>query len=63
MKYIPSHTSFVYFDSSTYGKDVQKLLESHQIVGARTFEEGSKWLRLSIGTVAEMEQVASVLNS
>lgn len=63
MRYIPSHTSFVYFDSSTYGKDVQKLLESKQIVGARTFEEGSKWLRLSVGTVAEMEQVANVLNS
>jgi histidinol-phosphate aminotransferase len=63
MRYIPSHTSFVYFDSSTFGKDVQKLLESNQIIGARTFEEGSKWLRLSVGTVAEMQQVASVLNT
>jgi histidinol-phosphate aminotransferase len=63
MRYIPSHTSFVYFDSSMYGKDVQKLLESHQIIGARTFEEGSKWLRLSVGTVDEMQQVANVLNS
>jgi histidinol-phosphate aminotransferase len=63
MHYIPSNTSFVYFDSSTYGKDVQKLLESHQIIGARTFEEGSKWLRLSVGTVDEMQQVANALNS
>ncbi len=63
MHYIPSHTSFVYFDSSTYSKDVQKLLEEHQIIGARTFEEGSKWLRLSVGTAEEMQQVAAVLNS
>ena len=63
MPYIKSHTSFVYFDSGPYGKDVQKLLESKQIIGARTFEEGSKWLRLSVGTVDEMQQVANVLNS
>jgi histidinol-phosphate aminotransferase len=62
MKYIPSHTSFVYFDSSTYGKDVKSVLEAKQIFGARTFEEGTKWLRLSIGTTAEMQKVAEALN-
>lgn len=61
MHYIPSHTSFVYFDSSAYGKDVRTVLESKQIVGARTFEEGSKWLRLSIGTKEEMQKVADTL--
>lgn len=59
--YIPSHTSFVYFDTKNYGKDFRQLMESNQIMGARTFEEGTKWLRLSIGTVAEMEQVAKVM--
>ncbi|MGZ8509485.1 MAG: pyridoxal phosphate-dependent aminotransferase [Chitinophagaceae bacterium] len=63
MHYIPSHTSFVYFDSSTYGKDVRALLESRQIIGARTFEEGSKWLRLSVGTKEEMQKVADTLNA
>jgi histidinol-phosphate aminotransferase len=62
MPYIPSQTSFVYFDSSAYGKDVPKLLEENQIIGARTFEQGSKWLRLSIGTVDEMQKVADALN-
>ena len=61
MPYINSHTSFVYFDSAPSGKDIQKLLESNQIIGARTFEEKSKWLRLSVGTVAEMQKVADVL--
>ncbi len=61
MPYIKSNTSFVYFDSSSYSKDVAKLLESQQIIGARTFEQGSKWLRLSVGTVDEMKKVADVL--
>jgi len=63
MRYIPSHTSFVYFDSSSFGKDVRTLLESQQIIGARTFEEGTKWLRLSVGTKEEMQKVANTLNA
>ncbi len=59
--YIPSHTSFVYFDTTKYPKDVKALLEARQIIGARTFEDGTKWLRLSIGTVEEMQQVAAAL--
>ncbi len=62
MPYINSHASFVYFDSTPFGKDVQKLLESQQIIGARTFEDGTKWLRLSVGTVDEMKKVADALN-
>ena len=62
MPYITSHTSFVYFDAGPSGKDVQKLLEANQIIGARTFEEGSKWLRLSVGTVPEMQKVADALS-
>ena len=61
--YIPSQTSFVYFDATPFNKDVRTLLESHQIIGARTFEEGTKWLRLSIGTADEMRKVASALNA
>lgn len=63
MRYIPSHTSFVYFDSSAYGKDVRMLLEAQQIIGARTFEEGTKWLRLSVGTKEEMQKVADTLTA
>jgi histidinol-phosphate aminotransferase len=63
MKYIPSHTSFVYFDSSSYDRDVRQVLEAQQIFGARTFEDGSKWLRLSVGTVEEMGKVAAALSA
>jgi histidinol-phosphate aminotransferase len=63
MRYIPSHTSFVYFDSSAYSKDVRQTLEAQQIIGARTFEDGTKWLRLSVGTVGEMQKVADTLKA
>ncbi len=62
LRYIPSHTSFVYFDATRYHKDVKTVLEAKNIFGARTFEEGTKWLRLSIGTVDEMKAVAKALN-
>ena len=63
MPYIPSVTSFVYFDSAPYGKDVKAVLEAKGIIGARVFEEGSSWLRLSVGTVEEMTAVANALNT
>lgn len=61
--YIPSHTSFVYFNTTNFGKDVKTMLEAKGIVGARTFEEGTKWLRLSVGTQDEMKKVAAALLS
>jgi histidinol-phosphate aminotransferase len=62
MPYIKSHTSFVYFDSTPYAKDVRQTLEAKQIIGARTFEDASsKWLRLSVGTVDEMKKVSECL--
>ncbi len=59
--YIPSATSFVYFDTTQYPKDFKATLEKSQIMGARTFEENSKWLRLSIGTQEEMQKVAEAM--
>ncbi|QNA45472.1 pyridoxal phosphate-dependent aminotransferase [Lacibacter sediminis] len=61
--YIPSETSFIYFDTSNFGKDVKAMLEAKGIVGARTFEEGTKWLRISVGTQDEMKKAAAALLS
>jgi histidinol-phosphate aminotransferase len=61
IKHIKSFTSFVYFDTATYKKDIPALLLANQITGARSFEQNSSWLRISIGTVAEMEKVVAVL--
>lgn len=62
LPYAPSATSFVYFNSEKYPKALAKHLQTHNIVGARTFEEGTPWLRLSIGTEAEMRRVGEVLS-
>jgi len=62
MPYIQSHTSFVYFDTAPYGKDVNDRLVNNKIIGCRTFEEGSSWRRLSIGTTDEMKKVAEALS-
>jgi histidinol-phosphate aminotransferase len=59
--YIPSVTSFVYFDAKDYPRDIPKLMAENGILGGRSFEEKSSWLRISIGTVAEMEKVVSLL--
>ncbi len=59
--YIPSATSFVYFDTAKYPKDFKAVLEAKNIIGARSFEENSKWLRLSVGTTKEMDQVAETI--
>jgi histidinol-phosphate aminotransferase len=61
IKHIKSFTSFVYFDTATYKKDIPALLLANQITGARSFEQNSTWLRISIGTVTEMEKVVAVL--
>lgn len=61
LAYAPSATSFVYFNTEKYPKDLAKHLQAHNIVGARTFEEGTPWRRLSIGTQAEMKRVREVL--
>ncbi|MBM3443022.1 MAG: aminotransferase class I/II-fold pyridoxal phosphate-dependent enzyme [Bacteroidetes bacterium] len=61
--YIPSVTSFVYFDNQPYARKIPELLTSANIIGARTFEEKSSWLRLSVGTVPEMQKVVSILQA
>ncbi len=63
MKYVRSHTSFVYFDTTNFKKDVKDVLEANKIIGCRTFENGTSWRRLSIGTQDEMKKVAIALNS
>lgn len=63
MPYVQSHTSFVYFDTANFKKDVKDLLEANKIIGCRTFETGSSWRRLSIGTQDEMKKVAMALNT
>jgi histidinol-phosphate aminotransferase len=56
-----SHTSFIYYDTASMGKDVAKACEEANIQGVRTFEQGTGWRRTSIGTMQEMEKFVAVL--
>lgn len=63
IKYIESFTSFVYFDTKTYPKNIPAVLQANNIIGARSFEDNSSWLRISIGTVQEMTKVVEALKA
>ncbi len=63
IKYIESFTSFVYFDTKGYPKNIPEVLKANNIIGARSFEENSTWLRISIGTVQEMTKVVAALKA
>lgn len=59
--YIPSHTSFVYFDGLAFKGDMKQVLAANNIQGIRQYEAGTQWMRLSMGTPDEMRKVAKVL--
>lgn len=63
IQYIESFTSFVYFDTKTYPKNIPDVLKANNIIGARSFEDNSTWLRISIGTVQEMTKVVEALKA
>ena len=63
LNHTPSITSFSYFDTAKYPGSFASTLEKNRINGARSFEENSTWMRLSIGTADEMEQVVRALKA
>lgn len=58
---IPSHSNFIYFSLAEYKADFFDRLKQHNIEGTGIFEENGKWSRITIGTMAEMQQVVSAL--
>lgn len=58
---IPSHTNFIYFSLSDYGKDFFEQLKSNNILGTKIYEENGKWSRITIGTMQEMKQFIKAL--
>jgi len=58
---IPSHTSFLYYDTSALPTELATAATAADIHGVRTYEEGTAWRRTSIGTMAEMERFLEVV--
>ncbi|TAD85720.1 MAG: histidinol-phosphate aminotransferase family protein [Bacteroidetes bacterium] len=61
MQVIPSHTSFLYYNTGTYSADVAAITSAAGIVGVRTYEKDTPWRRTSIGTMDEMKTFIDVL--
>jgi histidinol-phosphate aminotransferase len=59
--YIPSHTNFIYYSAANFNGDLNAVLKEHQISGTGTIEENGRWTRITVGTLAEMQQFTNVL--
>jgi len=63
LKVIPSYTSFIYYDSAAFKGDLAQVMTQANIMGVRTYENGTAWRRTSIGTMEEMQQFIKVLKA
>lgn len=63
LKVIPSYTSFIYYDSAAFKGDLAQVMTQANIMGVRTYENGTGWRRTSIGTMEEMQQFIKVLKA
>jgi len=61
IKYIPTHTNFLYFDINAYPDNFRQDMASHNILLQQVTEQDNRtWCRLSIGKQDEMEVFVSV---
>lgn len=61
IRVIPSHTSFIYYDTAALRSDLATACTEAGILGVRTYEEGTSWRRTSLGTMEEMERFLDVV--
>lgn len=59
--YIPSHTNFIYYSAAGFNGDLNAKLKEHQISANGTIEEKGRWTRITVGSMAEMQQYSNVL--
>jgi histidinol-phosphate aminotransferase len=61
IRYIPSHTNFMYYSLSNQKSDLLAALPANNIRGGRITEEEGKWSRISIGTAADMNKFLALV--
>lgn len=61
IRVIPSHTSFIYYDTAVLRTDLAAACTEANILGVRTYEDGTSWRRTSLGTMDEMERFLEVV--
>lgn len=58
---IPSFTNFIYFSLEKYHKDYFQQLINHKILGTYVYEPQGVWTRITVGTMAEMQQFVQAI--
>lgn len=61
IKYIPSHTNFMYYSLANQKTDLLAALSADSIRAGRITEENGKWSRISIGTMSDMQRFATIV--
>ena len=61
IRFIHSHTNFIYFSLEKYKKDYTAQLEKNKILGPGIYEENGKWCRITVGTMEEMKKFISAI--
>ena len=63
LKYIPSHTNFVFFQSGRHISSLISDMEKHGVVIGRPFPPLYNWARISTGTMEDMKQFGNALKT
>jgi histidinol-phosphate aminotransferase len=62
LEYIPSHTNFILFNINKIGDSFTKKMQTKNIFVQYREHFGSKWCRVSMGTIEEMRLFTTALN-
>ena len=63
LRHTDSRANFVFFESPLPAADVRAALAARGIIVARAFPPLDQWVRITVGTEAETDQVIAVLNA
>ena len=61
LKYIPSHSNFVFFQSGIPISDLMASMKEEGIIIGRPFPPFDQWARISTGTIEDMQQFSIAL--
>ncbi|MBT8252803.1 MAG: aminotransferase class I/II-fold pyridoxal phosphate-dependent enzyme [Flavobacteriaceae bacterium] len=63
LKYIPSHTNFVFFETGKNINDLIPKMRAKDVAIGRPFPPLTKWCRISTGTIPHMHKFADALKA
>ncbi len=63
IRYIPSHTNFIFYSVNTYSGDyAADIYKDHKIIMRSNKYADGKWARVSVGTMEEMNKFIAVIS-